>query len=214
MQEYNVSIRKPNKRSQIKEADCEERIFEYLKNIWTVRKFFIDNFGVDPPIINGDQMPLHRNESASQRTLLDLLNFTGLDTYVKENYSLARERVNVYTQVANDSSVKLLPEFILKGKGTRTKVNAPENMHYQWAPKGSYRLEQRLKTISHIPNRFDMFTPKRYAIYVLDDYNVHLLPEVKEALLKHGYLYVGIGGGITGDIQVILNSLIRENVMI
>ena len=86
MQEYNVSIRKPNKRSQIKEADCEERIFEYLKNIWTVRKFFIDNFGVDPQIINGDQMSLHRNESASQRTL----NFTGLDTYVKENYSLAR----------------------------------------------------------------------------------------------------------------------------
>ena len=88
MQEYNVSLRKPNKRFQIKQADREERIFEYLKNIWTVRKFFIDNFGVDPPIINGDQMPLHRH-------------------------------------------------------------------------------------------RFNMFTPKNYAIYVLDDYSIHLLPEVK-----------------------------------
>ena len=47
-----------------------------------------------------------------------------------------------------------------------------------------------------------MFTPKNYAIYVLDDYTVHLLPEVKEVLLKRGYVYVGIGGGITGDIQV------------
>ena len=73
---------------QINLVDREEHIFEYLKNIWTLRKFFIDNFGVDPEIINGDQMPLHRNKSASQRTL----NFTGLDTYVKENYLLARER--------------------------------------------------------------------------------------------------------------------------
>ena len=87
----------------------------------------------------------------------------------------------MYTQVANDLSVKLLPEFVFKGKGTRTKVIAPENMHYQWTPKGSYLLEQMLKTISHLPNRFNMFTPKNYAIYVLD---VHLLPEEKEALLK------------------------------
>ena len=59
MQKYNVSLCKPNKRFQIKQADREERIFEYLKNIWTERKFFIDNLRVDPPIINGDQMPLH-----------------------------------------------------------------------------------------------------------------------------------------------------------
>ena len=80
MREYEVSLRHPNKRFQIKQADREERVFEYLKNIWTVRKFFLDNFGVDPPLINGDQMPLHGNESSSQKTL----NFTGMDTYVKE----------------------------------------------------------------------------------------------------------------------------------
>ena len=158
-----------------------------------MQKLFIDNFGVDLLIVNEDQMPLHRNESAFQKTL----NFTGLDTYVKENYLLAQERVTVYAQVANDSSVKLLPEFVFKGKGTHTKVNAPKNMHYQWAPKGSYCLEQMLKTISHPPNCFNMFTPKNCAIYVLDDYNVHLLPEVKEALLKCGYVYVGMGRGIT-----------------
>ena len=162
MQEYNVSLRKPNKRFQIKQVEREERIFKYFKNIWTVHKLFKDTFGVDPPIFNGDQMPLHRNESAFQRTL----NFTGLDTYVKENYLLARDRATVYTQVANDSSIKLLPEFVFKGKGARTKVNAPENMHYQWARKGSYHLEEMLKTISHLPNHFNMFTPKNYAIYV------------------------------------------------
>ena len=47
-----------------------------------------------------------------------------------------------------------------------------------------------------------MFTHKDYAIYALDDYSVHLQPEVKAALLKQGYIYVGIGGGITGDMQI------------
>ena len=39
MREYNASLRNPNKRFQIKQSDREERIFEYVKNIWTVRKF-------------------------------------------------------------------------------------------------------------------------------------------------------------------------------
>ena len=42
-----VSLRHLNKRFQIKQADREERVFEYLKNIWTVWKLFLDNFGVD-----------------------------------------------------------------------------------------------------------------------------------------------------------------------
>ena len=103
-------------------------------------------------------MPLHRNECASQRTL----NFTGLDTYVKENYSLARERDS---NCVCTSSKRLFNQTItwicIQGKRKRTKVNAPENVHYQWAPKGSYRLKQMLKTISHLANRFNMFIPKK-----------------------------------------------------
>ena len=76
---------------------------------------------------------------------------------------LERQRVTVYTQLGNGSSIKLLAEFVFKGKGTHTKANAPKNMHYQWAPKGSYRPEQMLKTISQLPNRFNMFTQKNYA---------------------------------------------------
>jgi len=198
MREYNVSLRKPNKRFQIKQEDRKERIFEYIKNVWTVRKFFIDNFAVDPPIINGDQIPLHRNESSSQKTL----NINGYDTYVKENNSLARERITAFTQVSSDPSVVVKPEFVFKGKGTRTKLNPLDRIKYQWAPKGSYRLEQMLGTIPNLPNRHHIFTMKNYRIYVLDDYSVHLMPEVKDAFLKKGYVYVGIGGGVTGDIQI------------
>ena len=79
MQEYNVSLRKPNN-SKLNKLIARS-VFLNTSKIFGPRKFFIDNFGVDPPIINGDQMPLHHNESASQRTL----NFTGWDTYVKEN---------------------------------------------------------------------------------------------------------------------------------
>ena len=198
MQEYNVSLRKPNKRYQIKQEDRKERIYEYIKNVWTVRKFFIDNFSVDPPIINGDQMLLQRNESSTQKTL----NIKGYETYVKENYSLSRERITAFTQVSSDPAIVVKPEFVFKGKGTRIKLNPPDGIKYHWAPKGSYRLEQMLATISNLPNRHHIFTMKHYCIYVLDDYSVHIMPEVKEALLKRGYVYIGIGGGITGDIQI------------
>ena len=64
MSEYGVFLRNPNKQFQIKE-NWEERI-DYLKNIQTVRKFFLDNYVVTPPIINSDHTPLNRNESLSQ----------------------------------------------------------------------------------------------------------------------------------------------------
>ena len=46
-----------------------------------------------------------------------------------------------------------------------------------------------------------MFTEQSVAIYVLDDYSVHLMLEVRQVLFKEGYVLVIIGGGITGDIQ-------------
>ena len=69
MAEFNVSLRKPNKRFQIKRSDREERVYQYVRNVWTARKFVIDNLSVHPPVINGDQMRLYKNESASQKTL-------------------------------------------------------------------------------------------------------------------------------------------------
>ena len=94
------------------------------------------------------------------------------------------------------------PEFVFKGKGTQTHRTPPEGINYQWAPKGSYRIEQILDMIKQLSNRFNMFTEKGYAIYVLDDYSVHLMPEVRQPLLKKGYVFVVTGVGVTGDIQI------------
>ena len=51
-------------------------------------------------------------------------------------------------------------------------------------------------------NRFSMFTEKGFAIYALDDYAVHLMPEIRQALFQKGYILAIIGGGITDDIQM------------
>ena len=40
------------------------------------------------------------------------------------------------------------------------------------------------------------------SLYELDNYFVHLMPEVRQALFKKGYVLIIIGGGITGDIQI------------
>ena len=121
-------------------------------------------------------MLLHRNENSQQKTII----FKGEDTFIRENHNLLRERVTVFTQVSSASTINLQPEFVFKGKGERAKV-AVDNVNYQWPPSGSYRLEHILKTISNLPNRFNPFTQKNFAIYVLDDYTVHLMPEVRKA---------------------------------
>ena len=56
MREYGVSLKKPNKRFAIKQEDRIQRLIEYLKNVWRIRKYFLHHYGIDPPIINGDQI--------------------------------------------------------------------------------------------------------------------------------------------------------------
>ena len=121
--------------------------------------------------------------------------------FVKENDMLSRERATVFTQVSSKKEVNLKPEFVFKGVGTRTHLHPPESITF---PTGSYRIEQMLGTIKNLPQRStNLFTMKDYAIYVLDDYATHLIPEVRKALFKQGYVLIVIGGGITGDVQII-----------
>ena len=64
---YGVLLRKPNKRFSIKKEDLVTRIEDFLQNLWTVRNFFIKKYGIDPPAINGDQMPLIPKNIGIQR---------------------------------------------------------------------------------------------------------------------------------------------------
>ena len=198
--EYGVSLKRPNKRYSIKREDLLIRLRDYL-----VRRFFIEKYGVDPPIINGAQMPLHRSETAQGKSM----SFKGENTFAKENHKLSRERVTVFTLVTSVSNINLQPKFIFKGKGVRAKV-AVNNVNYQRPPSGSYRLEHMIKTINNLPNCFNPFTQKNFAIYVLDDYAVHLMPEVRKALYEQGYILVVMDGGITGFVQANDTDLYRS----
>ena len=115
---------------------------------------------------------------------------------------LSRERIAVFTQVSSQENIKLDPKFVFKGKGTQTKVAVADSVNYQRSVSGTYRLEQMLKTISNLPNQFNLFTPKDFAIYVLDNYAVHKMPKIRKALYQRGHVLILMGGGITGFIQV------------
>ena len=48
----------------------QERITDFLKNIWTVRCTFTKLYVVDLEIVMSDQVPLYRNESSNEKILL------------------------------------------------------------------------------------------------------------------------------------------------
>ena len=112
MKECNFSLRKPNKRNAFKKEDRIVRLQDYLKNIWMVRKYFLDTYAIDSPINNGDHMPLHRNESASQKTL-PLKSET---VFVKENYMPSRERVTCSTHLCSNAKVACCHNLVSKVK--------------------------------------------------------------------------------------------------
>ena len=60
---------------------------DYLKKFWPVRRFFIMKYGHDPTVINGEPMPVHRNNSSQRKTM----TFKNEDAFVKEHHNLSRE---------------------------------------------------------------------------------------------------------------------------
>ena len=70
-------------------------------------------------------MPLHKNDTASQKTL----NIKGSEAYVKENNYLSREWITGFTQVPSDSNVVVKPEFVSKGKDTPSQRNPPDEIN-------------------------------------------------------------------------------------
>lgn len=84
--------------------------------MWTVKNLFLEIYGVDTPVINGNQLLLHWNEFATQKTK----TFKNMDSCVKENYSLSRERDTVFMQISSDPAANFIPEFGIKGKKQET----------------------------------------------------------------------------------------------
>ena len=58
-----------------------------------------------------------------------------------------------------------------------------------------------LDKVANLSNRHNLFAENNYALYILDDYSVHVTGKVRKALLAKGYILIVIVGGITGDVQ-------------
>ena len=125
-----------------------------------------------------------------------------MDTYVKENYNLSCERATVITQVSSDPTGNFYPEFVVKWKGRRINLNSPDGMKVQWIDSGSCRLEHMLQTIENLPScNKNPFSKKDWAIYVLDNYAVYIMLQIRRPLWGRGYVLLLMGGGITDFIQ-------------
>ena len=151
--EWCVSLKHPNKRFLISNADRKRRIIKFLKNV--TRYWGLAKYKCEPAILSANQMPLHWNESSGQKTL----NFKGNDEacFVKENNHLSRGRTTVMTIVSSTNKIKTtLIEFVLIRTGKSVKVNPPAKTSVQWAEKGSY-ISQLFQ--QHLPQKSNVSLP-------------------------------------------------------
>ena len=90
--ENGISLRKPNQRYSIEIVDLVERHEDCFKNILSNRHYFLEKYGMDPPIINGNQIHCIAINVLNKKTLTSRVK-----KIVKENHMLSCERVTVYT---------------------------------------------------------------------------------------------------------------------
>ena len=101
-------------------------------------------------------------------------------TYFYRHRYLREGKLHLSRERFSNLSMTLKPEFVFEGKGIRTDIHPLESIDFNLASNRPYGLEQMLCTIFNLQNRFNIFTPKNHATYVLDNYSVHFIPEIKE----------------------------------
>ena len=124
------------------------RISDFLKNILGVKVFFLEELQNRYNKMSADRMPPHRNESSGSKTR----TFRNLDTFLKKDHYLSRERATVMTGMS--SSGELFSEFLSADlEDGVVNISPPMNMkatQFQWAPKGSCRIENMSKVSKNL----------------------------------------------------------------
>ena len=49
--------------------------------------------------------------------------------------------------------------------------------------------------IKQLPNRYNTFNEKKFAIYLMDDYGMHLMAKIRREMYNKGSALTIIGGG-------------------
>ena len=145
--EWNISLKKPNKKYKVSFPVLRARLQVFWTNILAVRFFFTKAFNVDPIQEQFDQKGVHYNEAGSKSSGTLELPFQ-VDIPVKENHAQTRLRVSWMTCCVSDlrgRGGQLPLEQLFKGKTERVlrevRVPDPARFTLQFAEYGSYRTE-------------------------------------------------------------------------
>ena len=207
--EYRVSLRRPNCKYKLSRAAMLER----LKHVWranlSIRWLAWYCLGVALVVWGCDQKPLYMNEGGHKG--MQTCEFEGAElAVIKECITQTRQRVSLFTTVTSDAaeaSAELPIAMCFKGKSQRTLKHLPKNLGnkiYQFAPKGSYRVEQ---VVEFLEKALPEWTAERAAakdwrILYLDAYSAHFADDVVLTAWRHGFVLLWHGAGCTGILQV------------
>ena len=209
---YSISFKKSQRKFKVSRGKLARRTKCTWLNCWAAMMVFKLLFGEErtrkglppwPYKMTADQKGIMLNEAESVNT--NTLNFQGChdDNGIRTNNGQSRTRISLFTMVMDHPSEDRPLEICYKLKtDLRTKdlkipVDSPITVTN--SPSGSYNYEATMKYLDrHIPK----WTQARaethdYRIFLLDDFRVHNMKEVKSFCWNRGVLKLKIGGGCT-----------------
>jgi hypothetical protein len=157
-----------------------------------------------------DQKPMWFNAAGGQKTLA----YRGSSqVFVKENHHATRQRFTALTKSvqkfsdesfeqtcassSNSGDPRTIAVLFKAVSGTQIlrDLDVPPNVTVQFAPKGSYRLEQWVEWLEKDLGHADAEEFCECVVY--DYYAPHLDPAAHEVITSRGHCHLAIGGGCT-----------------
>ena len=208
--EYDISLRTPNMKYKLNREKLTARLSVMFATLFRIRWLAWFCLGREISAWGADQKPIYMSEGChkNRRTL----HLSGVELAVsKDIVAQSRQRISamtVVTSLEEEASASLPLGLCFKGGSDAVLRRLPKdlgkNYFFQFAPKGSYRVEQVLEFVNWaLPE----WTPEReaahdYRLLFLDAYKAHFDQAVVDAAWAHGFVVLWHGAGTTGIAQV------------
>ena len=209
MNEFGLSLRKPNRRYKVPKRIIEERLEIWWINLHRLRALAVECLGYDLEMENFDQSPFHNNETGAQDK--PSLSLTGSCSVplVEGRHDVLERWTGQFTTWSNADRVMAegppYCELMFKGspdgpmllklrEACRSGGFGPWlTIATQW--KGSYREADILNFLEkHLP---PITGDRHWRIMMADDFGPHKSENVFNLCWKRGYVMVVHGGGAT-----------------
>lgn len=209
--EYGISLRKPNRRSQVPRCVMQERLRTMWCNVIRVRRLAQHLLGYDPPVDNMDQSPFHMNEAGSQSCGTLSLRGCGV-VPLNELHSATRSRWTANTLVRSDFAPEQAPpplELMFKNATygpTRSRLQEHIPAWAPWlsvvtSPSGTYAEVELLEYMERL-YPLPVHPRTRWRILLLDAFAPHMTERVRRVAWARRVVICLHGGGTTSVGQV------------